>query len=72
MTKPIPERAQYKSFLIALGWCILTLTIAVIIAIYLEVLSIDIFSIKGGSGIRTIAGIAILGCLSAALGYLEE
>ena len=35
-------------------------------------ISIDTFAIAGQSGIRTLAGIAVTGCLLAAIGFWEE
>jgi hypothetical protein len=33
---------------------------------------VETFAFKGASGIRTIAGMAIFGCLLSALGYMNE
>ena len=62
----------YRRLLIGIGWSVLVVAAGIFFAVLFGLVAIETFSIEGSSGIRTIAGLAITGCLSAALGYMGE
>jgi hypothetical protein len=54
------------------GWALLISSVILTAAVLLDLTTVDQFSVRGTSGLRSIAAVAILGCLSAALGYMKE
>ena len=54
------------------GLGILLMALALAVSCLLGALSIDTFAVAGQSGIRSLAGISVTGCLLAAIGYWEE
>ena len=69
-TKAVVDRLL--SVLVFCGWTLLILSAILAIGALLGLTNIDQFSVRGTSGLRSIATIAILGCLSAAIGYMKE
>ena len=67
--KPI---GHLLSVLVFLGWFLLILSVIASMAILSGFTTVDQFSVRGTSGIRSIAATAVLGCISAALGYIKE
>jgi hypothetical protein len=60
------------SVLVFCGWALLISSVFVTIGILFGLTDVNQFSVRGTSGLRSIAAIAILGCLSAAIGYMKE
>ena len=54
------------------GWTLLISSAILTAAVLLDLTTVNHFSVRGTSGLRSIAAIAILGCLSAALGYMKN
>ena len=66
------QSQPWQKTVISLGILTLGLASIVFIGCLLGLLAFDQFSVGGQSGIRTIAGIAITGCLLAAIGYWDK
>jgi len=62
----------WQKMVVVPGLFILVTATVIFIGCLLGVLAFDQFSYGGQSGIRTIAGIAISGCLLAAIGYWDK
>jgi Na+/H+-dicarboxylate symporter len=60
------------SGLVFCGWILLILSVILTTTILLGLADVHEFSVRGTSGIRSVAAIAVLGCLSAAIGYMTE
>ena len=69
-TKKVIDRLF--SGLVFCGWILLISSVILTSTILLGFINVNDFSVRGTSGIRSIAAIAILGCLSAAIGYMKE
>ena len=54
------------------GFGLLILSIFLAASIVLNIFELESFAILGHSGVRTLAGIAVVGCLLAAVGFFEE
>ena len=71
--KFINEQLQlWQKLAVMLGLFILMMALLLFLACLAEVLAFDQFSIGGQSGLRTIAGVAISGCLLAAIGFWDN
>tara|TARA_B100000579_G_scaffold149228_1_gene121109 strand:+ start:3281 stop:3499 length:219 start_codon:yes stop_codon:yes gene_type:complete len=62
----------WQKMVVVVGLLILAISTVIFTGCLLGVLAFDQFSYGGQSGIRTIAGIAISGCLLAAIGYWDK
>ena len=62
----------WKKLTALAGLGVLFAAIALAACCLVGVFSIDTFAIAGQSGIRTLAGISVTGCLLAAIGFWEE
>ncbi len=62
----------WQKMVVFLGIFILAASVLIFIGCLLGLLTFSQFSVGGQSGIRTIAGIAISGCLLAAIGYWDK
>ena len=62
----------WKKLTALAGLGILFMALALAASCLLGAISIDTFAVAGQSGIRTLAGISVTGCLLAAIGYWEE
>jgi hypothetical protein len=65
-------RVPYQRAIILCGWLFLGASIVTSITIAIGLVDIETFSFKGTSGIRTIAAMAVIGCLLSGLGYMNE
>ena len=54
------------------GFGLLILSIFLAASIVLNIFELESFAILGHSGVRTLAGIAVVGCLLAAIGFFDE
>ena len=54
------------------GIGLLILSILLAASVLLGVFELESFALLGHSGVRTLAGIAVVGCLLAAIGFFEE
>jgi hypothetical protein len=68
----IDGNLKFGPILVFLGWITLAASVIATLVIILGIATVEYFSINGGSGLRSVAAIAITGCLLAALGYMEE
>ena len=62
----------WQKLTVTLGLFILIMASLLFLGCLAEVLAFDQFSIGGQSGLRTIAGVAISGCLLAAIGFWDN
>ena len=62
----------WKKLTALAGLGILFAAIALAAICLLGAISIDTFAVAGQSGIRTLAGISVTGCLLAAIGFWDE
>ena len=62
----------WQKMAVFLGVFILSMAILIFAGCLVGLLAFDQFSVGGQSGLRTIAGIAISGCLLAAIGYWDK
>ena len=62
----------WKKLTALAGLGVLFVAIALAASCLVGAISIDTFAIAGQSGIRTLAGISVTGCLLAAIGFWEE
>ena len=62
----------WKKLTALAGLGVLFVAIALAASCLIGAISIDTFAIGGQSGIRTLAGISVTGCLLAAIGFWEE
>ena len=62
----------WKKLTALAGLGVLFVAIALAASCLVGAISIDTFAISGQSGIRTLAGISVTGCLLAAIGFWEE
>ena len=63
---------SWQKALVILGLLILVMASMSFVGCLGGVLAFDQFSIAGQSGLRTIAGVAISGCLLAAIGFWDK
>jgi hypothetical protein len=63
---PVKKASVYSGF----GFLILSICLAA--SIVLNIFELESFAILGHSGVRTLAGIAVVGCLLAAIGFFDE
>ena len=63
---PAKKAGVYSGF----GFLILSICLAA--SIVLNIFELESFAILGHSGVRTLAGIAVVGCLLAAIGFFDE
>ena len=68
----IESRARYQRAMIRWGWLCLGASLVTSLTVAIGLANIEAFSFNGTSGIRTIAGMAVGGCLLSALGYMIE
>ncbi len=61
-----------KKVCVSSGIGLLILSIFFVASVFLSIFELESFAILGHSGVRTLAGIAVVGCLLAAIGYFEE
>jgi len=54
------------------GIGLLILSILLATSVLFGVFELESFALLGHSGVRTLAGIAVVGCLLAAIGFFEE
>ena len=62
----------WQRMVVFLGVFILSMATLIFAGCLVGLLAFDQFSVGGQSGLRTIAGIAISGCLLAAIGYWDK
>ena len=62
----------WKKLTALAGLGVLFVAIVLAASCLVGAISIDTFAIAGQSGIRTLAGISVTGCLLAAIGFWEE
>jgi|TARA_B110000263_G_scaffold241102_1_gene244981 ABC-type glucose/galactose transport system permease subunit len=55
-----------------LGFGLLTLSSILVVSTLVGIFELNSFAILGHSGVRTLAGIAVAGCLLAAIGFYDE
>ena len=72
LAKIIGMPEKYQRVVIYCGWTILIAAVVISLMVIIGLVNIEIFSFRGTSGLRTIAGIAVSGCMLAALGYMNE
>lgn len=63
---------KFGPALVYFGWVFLATSMIMVLGIILGLVTVEYFSINGTSGIRSVAAVAITGCLLAALGYMKE
>jgi len=61
-----------KKGFIFLGISLLILSVLISLSVLVGFLNLNDFEVLGHSGLRSIAAIAVLGCLIAATGYYDE
>jgi hypothetical protein len=66
------RRVPYQRAIILCGWLFIGASIVTTVTVAVGLVGMETFSFKGVSGIRTIAGMAVFGCLLSALGYMNE
>ena len=66
------QSQPWQKTVVFLGILTLGLASLIFVGCLIGILAFDQFSVGGQSGIRTIAGIAITGCLLAAIGYWDK
>ena len=54
------------------GLALITLSCACLASVFFKIVPLEYFEIGGISGLKTIASIAVLGCLVAAFGYWDD
>ena len=54
------------------GMGLLALALLLFASTLLGISSLDSFAVLGNSGVRTLAGIAVAGCILAAIGFFDE
>ena len=62
----------WKKLTALAGLGVLFVALVLATSCLLGAIPIDTFAVAGQSGIRTLAGISVTGCLLAAIGYWEE
>jgi hypothetical protein len=68
----IGNNFKFSRALVYFGWVFLAASMIMALGIILDLVTVEYFSINGTSGIRSVAAVAITGCLLAALGYMKE
>lgn len=54
------------------GMGLLALAILLFASTFLGIFALDTFAVLGNSGVRTLAGVAVTGCILSAIGFFEE
>ncbi len=68
----ISQLSNFRKACVVLGICLLVLSVLMLFGVWIDLFEFNFFEIFGHSGIRTIAALAVLGCLLAAIGYYDE
>ena len=63
---------NFGRVLVYSGWVLMLVSLIMTLGTILGLVTIEYFSINGSSVIRSIAAVAIAGCLMAALGFMKE
>ena len=66
------QLTNFRKACVALGICLLVLSILMLLGVLIDLFELNAFAVFGHSGIRTIAAVAVFGCLLAAIGYYDE
>ncbi len=72
MAYNIEKRTGLRTALLLSGIAILTLSLLLFLVCLVGVLEFHSFSLFGNSGLRSLAAIAIIGCLLAAIGSWND
>ena len=68
----VKDLSSAKKASVYSGFGLLILSIFLVASIVLNIFELESFAILGHSGVRTLAGIAVVGCLLAAVGFFDE
>ena len=66
------DNFNFGRVLVYSGWVLMLVSVIMTLGTILGLVTIEYFSINGSSVIRSIAAVAIAGCLMAALGFMKE
>lgn len=64
--------SRLRKICVFFGIGLLILSVLLAASSFLGIFELESFAILGNSGVRTLAGIAVAGCLLAAIGFFEE
>ena len=65
----VNQLSSLKKGFVFLGVFLLTLSVLMSLSVLIQLFDLNDLEVLGHSGLRTIAAIAVLGCLLAAVGY---
>jgi len=68
----VSQLSNLKKGLVFLGIFLIVLSVLISLFVLIGLLELNYFEVLGHSGLRSIAAIAVSGCLLAAVGYYDE
>ena len=61
-----------RRILVIIGILLLTVSVVLLVGSLLGLVSMESLAVGQQSGLRTLAGVAVVGCLLAAIGYWDQ
>jgi len=68
----VSQLSNLKKGFVFLGIFLIVLSVLISLFVLIGLLELNYFEVLGHSGLRSIAAIAVSGCLLAAVGYYDE